>query len=609
MPAKSRSYSRPDIPEDEDVRLQDLYELKLLDTASDVRFDRYTSLVADIFDFPVVLITLIDRNRQWFKSACGLDLRESDRDISFCAHAINQHGVMVVPDTRADPRFSGNPWVTGYPYIGFYAGTVVHSPAGRALGTLCVIDHKPREFDDKQCHRLRRFADLVEHEIQHKEDLERLRSSVEFSAYYDPLTELPNRRLLIDRLTKLLELSEQASSQVAVLLVNITGLRLLNQSLGTPCGDELLRQVGQRLRSSCPPGGSLSRLQADEFVMAFASIDGESSHLQAVIERTRLELRKPFQLGEQEHYINIHIGCSMFPEHGLTPLSLIERASAAIRFTEDEASSGMHFYTHQESINLSQRLKIESSLRGAVEKRQLRLVYQPIVSISDGKMVGVEALLRWRHPELGQVAPDTFIPIAEQTGLIVSIGRWVQEEVCRQIRHWQHIHRCDIPVSINVAAAELLHPEFTHQLINLMTVTGIDSKLIWIEATESSVLSDHSMVDNNLSALREHGIEVCIDDFGTGYSSLAYVHRLPVNKLKIDRSFIGGAEDGPTMALIQAIVSMGKALNLGLVAEGVETKAQLGFLTKTQCQFIQGYLAARPVDAKHIPRLLNRKLI
>lgn len=264
-------YKKPRMPANEEQRLDELYQLNILDTAAEIRFDRYTSLVADIFDFPVVLVSLIDRERQWFKSAVGWGVKECPRDISFCGHTINDQGVMVVPDARKDKRFADNPLVKGEPHIRFYAGAVVHSPGGLPLGTLCLIDLQPREFTEKQCTRLLQFSALLESEIKHNSDLEALRSSVEFSAFYDPLTRLPNRRLLTDRINKLIEISEAERHQLGVLLFNVASLRRFNQSLGTEAGDQLLQQVADRLRSCCPTGGTVARLQADEFVLVVPS--------------------------------------------------------------------------------------------------------------------------------------------------------------------------------------------------------------------------------------------------------------------------------------------------------------------------------------------------
>ncbi|MDQ2078447.1 sensor domain-containing phosphodiesterase [Marinimicrobium sp. ABcell2] len=609
MSAESATYVKPEIPADEEERLEELRGLNLLGVAADERFDRYTALVANLFEFPVVLITLIDANRQWFKSACGWSFRETTRDVSFCAHAINEPEVMVIPDACKDERFAGNPLVTGPPYIRFYAGAQVHGPSGKTLGTLCLIDHKPRTFDDCQIWRLRQFANLVESEIRHKNDLQQVRASVEFSAYYDPLTRLPNRRLLTDRLTQLLALSQASERQLAVLLMNVAGLRLVNQSLGTEAGDELLAQVADRLRDVCPGGGTVARLQADEFVMVVPNLAEDANDIDQVADRVRGELEKPFLYEGGEQYLRILIGGSIFPEHGVSPQVLIEKASAAIRFSGRE-DLGIRYFTHAESVSISERLKIESSMRGALEKNQFCLHYQPIVSLHTGELAGVEALLRWHSSELGVMHPEEFIPIAEQAGLIVPVGRWVQAEVFRQIRAWCAQGEWNIPVALNVAPVELLKADFAQVLLDQLNSAGIPHDLLWVEVTESLLLSDDPQVDSNLALLHEAGLRVSIDDFGTGYSNLSHLRRLPISTLKIDRSFMSGVPGQPhEMALAEAIINIAKTLDLNMVAEGLETREQLDFLKRAECQYAQGFLISKALAPDKIPSLRGRPLL
>lgn len=604
MPGINTEYQRPDCPADEEERLQELHDLKLLDTASELRFDRYTRLVADLFDFPIVLVTLVDRDRQWFKSNCGLDMRETSRDVSFCAHAINAHGVMVVPDAAEDPRFAGNPLVTGEPHIRFYAGAVVYGPTGQPLGTLCVIDRQPRSFDDEQCRRLKQFAELLESEISHQHDLQSLRASVKHSAYYDALTGLANRRLLEDRLGRLIDLARQEKRPVAVLLFNISGLRLINQSFGSATGDELLRQVGERLEACCPPGGTTARLQADEFVLCFSPPSGESHHVDQTAEQARQALSRPFVSGGREHYIQVQIGGSVFPEHGTSTAALIERAAAAIRFAGNGGIPGMRYFCRKESLDISQRLRIESRLQSAVAQDNLYLAYQPIVDLNDGRVAAIEALCRWHDPELGEMDPSHFIPIAEQSDLIQILDQWVQEAVCRQIRQWRETEDWDIPVAINVAAGELQQSGFARDMLARLADQGIDTTALWLEVTEHSLVGDSPMLSDNLDQLKAASMRISIDDFGTGYSSLSYLGRLPISCLKIDRSFISGIPEGRNeLALVQTIISMANAFGIDTVGEGVENRSQLDCLIDHGCRYAQGFLIAHPAPPDKIPAL------
>lgn len=602
------AYIPPEITEGEEDRLEELYGLRLLDSASELRFDRYTSLVAGVFGFPIVLISLVDRDRQWFKSKLGWNQTQCPRDISFCGHAINQDSLLVIPDALADPRFAGNPLVTGEPYIRFYAGAVVRGPTGQPLGTLCVLDHLPRHFDEEQCVHSRQFADLIENEIFHRADLLALKKSIELSAHYDPLTGLPNRRLLMDRLSQLLELAKMDSLQVAVLVFNVTGLRLINQSLGTRGGDELLQQLAERLQDSCPKGGSVARLQADELVLIFPA--KSDSQRKEVTQQIHASLERPYRCQRQEHYLRVRIGGSLFPDQGDTAEALIEQASAAIRVSPEGVSEPVQYFDHAHSDAVSEHLKIESCLKGALARNELYLLYQPIFSLVTGKMTGVEALLRWQCPELGQISPDRFIPLAEQGGLILPIGRWVREEVCRQLQAWRSEPGWDITVAVNVSPAELVQPMFSEELFKQLAYTQVPEDLLRIEITEHSLVRDNEAVENNLAQLKERAIEINIDDFGTGYSSLSYLRRLPVSSLKIDRSFIDGlpaSEEGATIT--RTIIDMATALGLDQVAEGIEKNEQLTFLRAHHCMYGQGFLFSRPLPPEQIPVLRGRAIV
>ncbi|MFU8832205.1 MAG: EAL domain-containing protein, partial [Wenzhouxiangella sp.] len=294
----------------------------------------------------------------------------------------------------------------------------------------------------------------------------------------------------------------------------------------------------------------------------------------------------------------------------ITSEALIEKASAAIRFAGDRRPGAVRFFSEGESLDVSQRLTLVSRLRRALNEKQFHLQYQPIVSLHDGKMVAVEALLRWQEPELGNVPPDRFIHVAEESGLIVPIGRWVQEEVCRQIGDWRQQAGWDVPVSINVAPVELLQRDFASSLLKRLENAGIPASLLCTEVTELELITDSLVVEQNLALLQEASIDLYIDDFGTGYSSLDYLRRMPLNRLKIDRSFIQGIpESRPDAELTRIMIAMAHTLGLGIVAEGIENREQLEFLQNTGCELGQGFLISHPVDADRIPSLRNRRLV
>lgn len=592
-------------PGTEEERLYDLYALNVLDTSAETRFDRLTALVADVFRFPVVLISLVDRDREWFKSAFGWDRRQVERDISFCSHAIDSdNGVFLVPDTRRDPRFVRNPLVTGDPGIRFYAGVVVHGPAGHPIGTLCVIDRVPRSFDERMLDQLRQFAELVQHELHHVRELRRLRAAIEFSVYYDPLTRLPNRRLLGERLQHLIELSERDGRKVVVLLFNIEGLRLINESHGTATGDRILVELAARLRDGCPPGGTAARLEADECALVLPAPGRDTACIDTIAEQIRVALERPFIVDGREHYLNIRIGGSVFPDHGTTPRRLLERAAAAVRVPSDGVHRPVRFVSQADSADISRRIAVESRLRRATERQDFALHYQPITSLSDNTIVSYEALLRWHDDELGEMAPASFISIAEQTGLIVPMGRWVVEETCRQLAAW---HRAGVtlrPVAVNVEAVQLQDPRFATMVLDSLEAAGMTPELLHLEITELSLVSHGDQVVDNMRVLSDARVSIYVDDFGTGYASLDYLRRIPIAGLKIDRSFVDGLpDDSQDVTLTRTMIGMARSLGFQTVAEGVETWSQYQFLRESGCARVQGYLLARPMPADAVIQL------
>lgn len=604
-----RKVSPPPIPEDDIERVEELQSLRILDTAAEERFDRYTRLISDLYEFPVVLVTLVDRDRQWFKSSCGLDFRETRRDLSFCAHAIMESGVFIVPDARKDNRFADNPLVTGHPHIRFYAGSTVRGPSGHPLGTLCVIDRKPREFDDRQCAQLTQFAELVERELQQTHELDKLRAAIEFNAYYDPLTRLPNKRLLYDRLASLVAIREQEGGHLAVVLFNVGGLRYINQAFGTSTGDELLREVGNRLERTAPASASMGRLGGDEFVLIMPAPDANADD--AAIETIRNALDRPYHAGGREHFINFRTGVSVYPEHGQTAHSLLDKAAAAIHTRESGDSTGTRHYSQSHALRISERLHMEARIKRGLDEGNFRFEYQPIVSLADGRLSAVEALMRWDDEEIEDTSPVHFIPVAEQSGLILPLGQWAMGEVARQIGHWRDDDESwNLPVTVNISAPQLQHPEFARDLLAKLAAVDVPPKLVQIEVTEFSLVLDTRRVRENLETLQEAGVRSLIDDFGTGYCSMEYLRRMPVSTLKIDRAFVSGIPaDRHDVAITRTILAMAQSLDLNTVAEGVERSDQLDLLRNEGCDHVQGFLLARPARPEAIPELVGRQFL
>ncbi|MGQ9425705.1 sensor domain-containing phosphodiesterase [Gilvimarinus sp. F26214L] len=590
---------------EEHERLDDLHRLCALNEASESRLDHYTSLIAEIFGFPVVLVSFVDQDKEWFKSAYGFEASEVKRDISFCAHAITYKEIMVIPDARADSRFANNPLVTGPPHIRFYAGAVIRSSNGHPLGTLCLIDYRTREFGRREQQRLLKFAELLESDINATYELESLRQSIEHSAFFDPLTWLPNRRLFIRRLDSMLEQARERALQVPLVLFSVSRLRLINQAFGTQIGDSLLHEVGDRLIACCPPDGFVAHVQADEFVVAFPA---EKDALEAFLSAARTLLRRPFNLENEDIHLEIRAGGSSFPDHGRSPADLLERASAALRAPGEDLRQSVAVFNENEALGEAERLAVESMLRKAIDERRFHLVYQPVVSLRSRTTAYVEALIRWDDSELSTRDTCQLIRICEENGLIHQLGDGIQDLACTQCLRWQSVGN-DIPFALNVSTRELEQADFASRLLHRLEQSSIHGSMLSIELTEYAIAGDDPNIFDNIRTLRLASVRVNVDDFGTGYSALGYLSRIPVSGLKVDRSFIAGLPQNRRQAtLTLAILGVADALDLTTVAEGVETREQLEFLQRTNCRYAQGFCLSKPVEADDIPRLWGHPL-
>lgn len=600
-----KSVSLPPVLECEQRRLRELHSLDILDTAFEERFDRYTGLLASLFDFPICLVSLVDDDRQWFKSARGLDIRETERDVSFCAHALAHSEAFVVPDTRADPRFMNNPLVTGDPFIRFYAGAVIHSPQGLPLGTLCLLDREPRAFNERDCKHLRQFADLVEHELAYNHELKKIREAAESAALTDALTGLTNHHLFEDRVEQMVQLAlVKKNLHFTVLHINVVDFLRVNRSLGREAGDALLRELAQRLRELCPTDGAVSRLHADHFSMVAPQTDDESESLDLLISRLARALSRPFFVSDHEQFLRLRIGVSSYHDSRDTVEGMLENAAtAAARSAGELLGTGVsvHFHDCGMDDSLKRCFELETLLRSGLEHEQFHLVFQPVFDIASGRAVSLETLIRWQEPTHGNIAPDEFIPLAEATGLIVPIGQWVLGEALRQYREWQDLGLKPLPIHVNLSARELERPDFINHVSELLTNNRIPGEALCLEITETALLNNMETNVAKMLELTRLGVSFYIDDFGKGYSSLQYVRQLPATALKIDRSFVNRVTEDPGDATIaRAIIALGQTLGIIVIAEGVETEEQLEFLRAAGCDQAQGYLYGKPMTAEAI---------
>ena len=423
-------------------------------------------------------------------------------------------------------------------------------------------------------------------------------------AYHDALTELPNRDMLLDRLGHALARSARTGQRTAVLFVDLDTFKIINDTLGHQAGDDLLVSVAQRLRASVRAGDTAARMAADEFILLLEDLS-DIDEARRVAERFQMQLRTPIELGDQSVVVSASIGiaCSDGAE-GVLADDLLRQAEVAVHAAKDHGKGQIAWFDGSMTRTSLDRLALEADLQRALENQEFRVWYQPIVDLPSGRLTGVEALVRWQHPTRGLVPPDKFIGAAEETGLIVPIGRWVLREACRQAKAWQSVW--PLVVSVNLSARQFQHPGLLEDVASALRDSGLAPDLLKLEVTESVAMDAGVGTIQTFQALRGLGARLAIDDFGTGYSSLAYLKRFPVDTLKIDRSFVNGvAEDEQDAAIVRSVVALARTLGMRVTAEGIETAEQLEALRGMACDDGQGYLFARPAASEAITSLLQ----
>src|SRR6266496_2138445 len=423
---------------------------------------------------------------------------------------------------------------------------------------------------------------------------------IQFLAYYDALTGLPNRTLLQDRLAKALAGARRRSEKVALLFLDLDRFKVINDSLGHTFGDLLLQDVAERLKKWARAQDTVARIGGDEFVIVLNALN-EVPDAAVAAERIMDVMAARFVIQGRTFMVSCSIGISICPEHGTDSETLIKNADAAMYCAKENGRNVFRFFTEEMNAQVVERLTIENDLRLAVENKELFLMYQPQMDIASGKIVGLEALIRWQHPQLGLVAPDRFIRVAENSGLIVPIGEWVLRTACFAARRWQDQGLLPGPIAVNVSAIQFRQEGFRELIKRVLNETHLAPQYLELELTESLLLSNADMTFPVLQELKAMGLKLAIDDFGTGYSSLSYLRQFPVHKLKIDRSFIQSVEVNTDDASIAAaIIGLGKSLNLKVIAEGVENEAQMSFLRTHHCDEIQGYYFSKPLTAVEV---------
>ena len=481
-------------------------------------------------------------------------------------------------------RWQGDIWNrrrNGEIYPGWLSITSVHNVAGELTHYVGV------------------FSDITERKAS--------ADRIEFLANNDSLTGLPNRAVMNERIEQSLATAQSNRSTLAVLFLDLDRFKTINDSLGHPIGDMLLQRVAARLKGSVRDTDSVSRVGGDEFLILLPEI-AHAQEAAVVADNTLAALRDPIETGEHVLRITGSIGISIYPDDAVEVAALIKNADAAMYHAKERGRNNYQFFTHDMNARAYEHFELEMSLRGAVQRDEFTLEYQPQIDALTGRITAAEALIRWDHPELGRISPGGFIPIAEEHGMIVAIGEWVLRTVCMQIRQWLDEGLEVVPVAVNMSAVQFRQSSLPSRVRTILEECGVAPRYLELELTESIVMRDAELTIALLEELSEMGVSLAIDDFGTGYSSLSYLRRFPLDRLKIDQSFVRDLPSNPDAAAIAAaIIGMGRSMKLRVVAEGVETTEQLAFLIDERCDELQGFHIARPMSAERFSALLRAR--
>jgi diguanylate cyclase (GGDEF)-like protein len=606
----------PPIPADEARRLAALHATSLFGTGAEEAFDRITRMAAKLLRVRTALISLVGSDTQWFKSRCGFDAQTTSREVSFCGHAILTDQPMVVEDAAKDPRFADNPLVVGAPHVRFYAGVQLYSVERAKLGTLCILDSEPRELGAAELAELHDLARMVEELIYHRQlamaaqqlhdqlqqnasraQLAASAGQVEFLLTHDTLTGLANRQALLGAIRDSVADWQRRTTSAAVACLNIDRFKRVNDALGHAAGDEVLIAVTRCLQAGLEQGDLLARTGSDEFVLLLQRTGGEAA-LQARLRHLLESVNGNVSWAGKDISITCSLGFACFPQDGEDADTLLSNANTAMRHAKETGGARLQHFAPAQRRELGRRMALEHQLHRALEREELFLQYQPKIDLRGGTLAGFEALLRWRHPQHGVVSPEEFVPILEETGLIVPIGDWIVRTAVKQMAAWHAAGLPGIPVAVNLSARQFLQGDVVALVEELLHAHGVAPHLLELELTESLSMADPERSLAIMRQLRALGVTLSIDDFGTGYSSFAYLKRLPIDKIKIDKSFVHDmVHSSDARAIVQAIVAMAHRMHLRVVAEGVEVAAQALALREIGCDQAQGYYYARPLDA------------
>lgn len=458
--------------------------------------------------------------------------------------------------------------------------------------------------------------------------LKRQEDRLRYLAYYDPLTSLPNRRSFTEQLSRILKRSQRRGSNAALMFIDLDHFKRINDSIGHGRGDRLLVEIAKRLTielraddainyfgepkneediddDNIVPGTEIARLGGDEFTVVLSDVP-DINHVKVVASRILHSLSQPIQLQSHNPVVTPSIGIALFPEDGTDPDTLVRNADTAMYAAKSEGRACFRFYNERMNAKAVEQLQMEEDLRLGMKRGELELRYQPQIEVPTGKAVSLEALVRWKHPKRGMISPLEFIPVAERTGQIIELGEWVMSEVARHCTYWDSLGLEDFRVCINISPLQFNQGNLPQYFSDYLAKTGISPERIELELTESAIMTDAETNIAKLSELKNLGMALAVDDFGTGYSSLSYLKRFPIDTLKIDQSFVADLDSADGAAIVDAILALAKTLQLRVIAEGIETEAQMNYLVEKNCDLLQGYYFSRPIYPEDVPTILRQ---
>ncbi len=595
------------------ARLTALDELGLLDTPADPALTRLTRLAAHSVEAPIALVAILAADRQFFPASLGLpepwaSRRETPLSHSFCQHALLSDAPLVVEDARVHPTFINHRAIADLGIIA-YLGIPLRTAAGYPIGSCCVIDTHPRHWTAREVALLEEVAAVVMAEIEGRRSehaRQQAEARLQHQALYDALTGLPNRTLLCDRLTQAIERAKRhADHRYAVLFLDLDRFKVVNDSLGHATGDQLLRTAAQRLAACIRTQDTVARLGGDEFVVLLDGLTEVREAIQ-VAERIQATLMEPFHLGDQAAYVSASIGITLSTCPAATADAVLRDADTAMYRAKSAGKARYAIFDATMHAQMVERLELETALRQAVEREALVVHYQPIVAEPSGEVLGVEALVRWPHPTRGDIPPTAFIPLAEETGLIIPLGAWVMRTACAQLATW-HAAGVAIPwVAVNLSVRQVQHPHLPALIADTLAATGLAPAALHLEITESCLVDPIAETQATLAQVQALGVRIALDDFGMGYSSLRSLQHLPLDTLKIAQPFVDHLPRCAKAAAISAaIITLAKRLGMLVIAEGVEAPEQMAWLVAQQCDAIQGYLVGPPLTAEGVGTLAS----